>query len=782
MRGSKWVIRAGLALLSIVLAFSYVSPGQSAGGLKDTGPDFERQFEETILKNPEDLTFVLRLTGGKKQYYPGQVIPIELEFSSSRPDTYQVNTATYDRSGRLGIDGFHLSNRVGVEDPMREYFSLLTGFIGGGIHGTPVLQQKLVTIHLELNEWFRFDQPGHFRLYLTTARVTRRCTAKTGSCPAPVASNIVEFDILPEDEAWASGEAKRAVHKIENDVADIERRKGCRILRFLGTRQAVREMIRRYSYGAWGCEFEYMAGLMGARDREYVVQEMDRSLVSPGYAVTGSFLRTISRLAALLKSGAEADITETRRVVEQEMTRNLTRLAEVLPQKTGQARARAFHALLLSVDNQRAGKNPALSSVMESLGEEMAAVFPLLPVQSQETLLSWNDHWKRFGSFAMIPALRRVFEEAPDERIRLRERALIRLYELNPSEGRELILKEIRSLKPRVGVRALGLLPESELPEMDGVFLQMLSKNNIGQLYVPLVSPAYLIERYGTPAIFADVKSFYETELAGRTCPLAPPFLAYFLRVNTAYGETALRNFLKTWEPGRPQCYQEFFRRTMPLHCSSELEQIAIESLRHKDPRVVLDAAKALSLHGSPEAERPLWDALRNWRKRWQGRENQLHYRTFGSLRSEADIVHSWNVGLDTNLATALAEGRAWLSDREKLQKIKELCITENCHYQLSHKINRWGARVPISPSFAQDGKWGLSVAQYERMTMEQAKEKLGQFPPGTIFSWKPYNCGKVVHTVDEMFPVVAGFIEGFGMRVQRICEIPSVVVPPKVN
>ena len=78
--------------------------------------------------------------------------------------------------------------------------------------------------------------------------------------------------------------------------SDMDRRKGCRMLRFLGTDLAVDEMIKRYGESQWGCDFEFTAGLFGARDRERVVRLLEAGLRAADQPVSESYLRTLAVL------------------------------------------------------------------------------------------------------------------------------------------------------------------------------------------------------------------------------------------------------------------------------------------------------------------------------------------------------------------------------------------------------------------------------------------------------------------------------------------------------
>src|SRR5258706_734091 len=87
----------------------------------------------------DSVHLTLRLGGGESQFRPGETIPIELEFASEVPRRFVVDTATYDRSGRLTIDQYHIEPNELVTDPLLDYLASSRGFVGGGVFGMPVL-------------------------------------------------------------------------------------------------------------------------------------------------------------------------------------------------------------------------------------------------------------------------------------------------------------------------------------------------------------------------------------------------------------------------------------------------------------------------------------------------------------------------------------------------------------------------------------------------------------------------------------------------------------------
>src|SRR5215831_6475309 len=132
-------------------------------------------FLPSAVQQPQadsPIRLTLRLTGGRLQFRPGEIIPIELEFSSATPKRFTVDGATYDRSGRLTIDEFVIDRIDDVSDPMLDYFGAIGGYTGGGIGGFGVLGEKPFTVKLEVNESFRFDKPGTYILAVKSRRVT----------------------------------------------------------------------------------------------------------------------------------------------------------------------------------------------------------------------------------------------------------------------------------------------------------------------------------------------------------------------------------------------------------------------------------------------------------------------------------------------------------------------------------------------------------------------------------------------------------------------------------
>src|SRR5947209_9418762 len=86
----------------------------------------------SVMCQESGVAFTIRFAGGANQFHVGELIPIELSFSASAPDRYDIESRNYDRSGRLNIEQFHV-NPPG-RDPLLTYFSE-GSFFGGGLGG-----------------------------------------------------------------------------------------------------------------------------------------------------------------------------------------------------------------------------------------------------------------------------------------------------------------------------------------------------------------------------------------------------------------------------------------------------------------------------------------------------------------------------------------------------------------------------------------------------------------------------------------------------------------------
>ena len=741
-----------------------------------------RQYNERRAKNPEGLLFTVRLKDSRKQFHHGEMIALELSFASTKRDTFTLDAATYDRSGRLHSDGFALDPRDGAVDPIADYFnSELDSFMLGGLRGIPDLTEKPYLITVELNEWQRIDRPGRYRLYVVSSRVGRKggrgVFLDNGS--SPVVSNVIEFEVLPRDQKWARQKLTETLSALGKPNSD--RNAACRTLRFLGTTSAAIEMRKRFRGDDNKCEWEYKFGLIGSPHRDFVIRDMENAISLRDQPVTSHFISTLSLLEFTKRAGAappyvgdtdeqfrqrQALMEKRRSVYDELRLHHLRQLVIAIPQKQGQARATSLQTLLDNRSELNAGDLPQWSTLLASLPE----VFNRLPLDDQLRVLQYQ--WKPIASAAMLPVLREVFkysynttnnsqlEDIFDQfRQRdLRSTALRRLYELSPDEGRRLILAEIRRPKLRVNEDVLRSLPDETLPELSTVLLANLEEaRSNGNWYIDSISE--LIERYATDEIVSRVRAVYESQDAGKwDCRTQAALLAYFARVAPSTVGAYLNKALAAKDRGYAGCFHRVLKDVADLHMSAEVEEVATAALDNADSEVVSQAASVLAEYGSADAEKALWRRL----EKWNEEATQTRTAEAGEQKLSADQEK-----IEKALRQALTSGQAWLSEPEKLKRVRDLCLTENSRDEVDRMITGWDPQIYVAFNSYGDEPSTIGVTNHELKSLNALKKKLLQFPKGTVFKFKTTVSRGDESKADEVFQQLKSYLEEHGMKLR---------------
>src|ERR1035437_8511785 len=120
---SPAIIRCAGLMTAILLL-----PVLAMAGRQD---QFERLHRAEIEKGCPEVKFAMRLKDDKTQFHAGETIRVELLFSCPVTNAYALDAATYDRSGRLPSEQWHLDpENLGI-DPLSDYFAECAGMMGG---------------------------------------------------------------------------------------------------------------------------------------------------------------------------------------------------------------------------------------------------------------------------------------------------------------------------------------------------------------------------------------------------------------------------------------------------------------------------------------------------------------------------------------------------------------------------------------------------------------------------------------------------------------------------
>src|SRR3989441_2619288 len=604
-----------------------------------------------------DSNVVLQVTiaGNQQEFRIGETIPLRLSFKTTVKDTYEVNTAQYDRSGRMSYERFALSPAEGAVDPLPTYNGSM-----GGLTSYQFLSPEPWTIKLNLNEWIRFTQPGEYRLVVTSNRVSARDRSNSiGASPVTVRSNEIVLKIVPANAAWqkqvyneavAVLDARAPTQREQMEKYTTSRRQAIETLRFLGSADATRELAKRMrGEDSDGLDYICMRGLISSPERAVARSALEEALADPDHSIDSNFLYTLRMV------NSEPGVVnpnwrdDNQRAVEQ--------LVAALPIKRGNALS-----ISLATALAQAWDLAALpKETTDKLIGQLTSMFDQLPLKEQNTLLTFR--WNKIASPAMLPILRRYaqsYRDFPEMRevsaydsLTLSGSALRHWYELDPAGARPAVITEITRPRPRFSAAVLGILPDETLPEVGFALAEHFAAR---EDLDGLSNLASLIAGYASRAILPLITEKLDPRIGKCACAIQNPILAYLLRTSPALARPRIEKAIVTRGKNFSACNHSLFQIVSEIHYDPMLEEIGIHSLDDPDPQIAGTAAIMLGKFGSPATESALWRRYQSWSAQWAGHESELELMFADRLD---DRIHQ--LGLGVNLVQALVTGKSWL-------------------------------------------------------------------------------------------------------------------------
>jgi hypothetical protein len=251
-----------------------------------------------------DVSVQLTLMNGQTVSRQGEVVELKVRYSSRSPGKYTLSINRIDRSGRIdrggrrdGVDLLCLQPDIGT-DPLDDYFhSLPARYMLAGAVPYRQIGAGPITTDLELNEWWSLP-PGQYRLSIQSKRVN----LEEGGAPVPVQSNWITFQIVNAEPAWQSSAFTGAISTLDSPTAtSAEKEHAAKALRFLGSEDASRELVRRFWRSSpqnlgWK---DFKFGLYGTPFRRTAIQEMKAILQSSRDATKDWFIDVMVNLELL---------------------------------------------------------------------------------------------------------------------------------------------------------------------------------------------------------------------------------------------------------------------------------------------------------------------------------------------------------------------------------------------------------------------------------------------------------------------------------------------------
>ena len=681
--------------------------------------------------SPSDIEFTVKTRGEQTTFRIGEVIPFELSFVSTAPDKYRLDTANYVRSGRLNEEQFAVEPSTGWSDPLYRYFHAFQGFIGGGLRDFNPLSLKPTVIPIELNEWVQFNRPGRYRITVISGRVSV-LSGPVGTAQRRLKSNELTLTILAASQQWQQQTLQHAVAVLDTTKPSAApaagqpnpSRDAAKTLRYLGTAEAAREMVRRLNDENVSADFRF--GLVGSPAHDAALQAMQDALVAPQYPVTSDFLTTMSVVA--LPTEDSGNLPTQREQLEARFREDLI---ASLANKQGDALAASTQTI---IEEAAIRSRPLPPDLKRKLTEQIVSNFDLLPVSKQAELLQYR--WNALDQQAMLPLVRKVAQRYQDfPQLRLMNAyeynntsaaALQHWYAMDADGARPAMIQEMLRPRPRFDAKVLGGLPDKELPEVEQTLVQHLRASERYEVNSNLAS---LIYRYASPNVESAVIEQLDPQLGKMACAVQEPLLAYLIKVDPEAARPRLERAMEARGEGFSACNHSLLVEAGDLQNHPVLAELATKSLDDPDPEIAGNAADYLAKYGDASAEDVLWTHLIAWNQRWQGHEEQLRDGYKGGL----DGV--WIAGVGTNLIMALATGQAWLTDETKLRRLEQLSVTAQQRQETERYLSTWKAR-PWDINFIPIESGQFEIVQYHSPSLKSAEDKLKQFPGGTHFRW----------------------------------------------
>lgn len=670
----------------------------------------------SAASTPADVQFTLAIDNHAAVFHAGEIIPLTLSFSSTTPGRYRTSLRIGDRSGRLGAETYCVE--PAAPDPLASYFKG-RNYAGGGGATPAVLGETAITAPADLNDWHTMP-PGRYRVYAVSSRIYWQAEGR--STTGPVRSNTIDIEVSAHDPEWEREQLKNAALTVSGTSPDALH--AARVLRFLNTQDSARQLAKLFiASNQQSLGREFLFGLFGSPYPQLVVEAMRAELAAPDHAITGEFIQELVNIevnndpnwdystALDGQPQARQAFQQRRNAHIQELQNAESRIAAAaLARKNPTAHAQTLQTIMTIADD------PAATA---SLRPALIAAWNDLPVSTQQDLI--QSRWQSIASPEMIPVLRRMLAEPPPARgpqAMLRELVLQHLLDLDPTEGRAAIRKELLNPAASPSLATIKLLPPEDIAEALTPAVERIVKRTARDLDYALV------ERYADAGVLQPMQAAFEAQLGRWPCEPQSAMLRYFLRVAPEYGAKEAAASLA--ERRNTGCYRLLLTglgRELP-----KVESLAIAELDDADPEVVKSAAQTLGAWGTADAEKPLWTRLDGFRREWAGKEDQLRPGPQAGSRAAT---------LEAALVTAIGAGTSWLCPPEKLARLRELVSTDASRRQISTWTAQWKESVAaIQPRWFPEDQPTFALLQYSALTEEQLQAKVVQFPRGTEFTW----------------------------------------------
>jgi hypothetical protein len=711
-------------------------------------------------QNVADLHVELRSATGSNRFQVGDVIPLQLVFSSSVPDRYlepclQLHTSCF------GYPVCRFANHWKFSITPEEGWVDLDHPCAAMSGPTFVVEDHDLTsqptiVPYELTERFRFDAPGKYTVTFSTdigldddSNPRPELFKVTKEAPDKHSVNIkaeFQFEIISADPQWQKELIRKGYEAYSGKEPQLTNPPSAELAQYkkdtaglcnLGTPEATRVIVELLLRG----HSEVRSCLERSPNPEAAVQEMERLLSDPSAAIAPEFFSEL----LILKNVENRKPTGFSYVRQQDADGERERLVAALPHKQGEA----LNASLLAVLQYppASQKSPAeWSSYALPFSDPVraltAANFEHFPPDAQKWLLT--DRWDLIRSKGMLPVVQRLAESGDGP-------ALLRWQDLDPSAADAFERAEIVRPAPRFSSFYLRLsqpLLPAEEEQLASNFDKLAEQYNLQQYNDSLVRVATLLHRYGSRSILSTVLPVINADWNRWPCSVGYPALAYLLKVSPEDAAPKVEEAARQANKG-PCSTPTFFTDLGTLEASPVLEGPAFSQLGDPPGPLARDAADYLRRYASAESKAHVWERMEYWQRRRAALKQPSSPQTPTAQEQQTQSIA-------TSLVDGFERAQGWLlrpEDETRLLSllgdgaIKSAACASQCGSNLSvagpanfaiyeQKTEPNYQLAPILDYLQPQNRHRYSILQYSCPNMQALKDKLLQFPVGSSFNF----------------------------------------------
>jgi hypothetical protein len=596
----------------------------------------------------------LWLAEGKTVYRAGEPIQLNLTFTASEAG-YSLNGTTTNPASP--VDTLFLSPTTGV-------FPWLDDQARGHRYGPDYASissleiSKPVTVGLLLNAVYRFDVAGHYKVHVVTNRVSSGDLLHSQPLGS-LTSNEVEFDVEAMsdiDEAARAAALEKQIREAKNmQQAQPFAEELDWLTGDASTRAKLSLFLRPKTF--YPFDVNVTRGLWTARNRAFVVAELERALADPTDPLSTGFslLETTASLKARMAVPFDPAMPDKALPMDQIEGQYLHQMAASLLQRTGEPLVTAAQTVFVRLAQRK-----------ETTGNDFAAAREVLIThfaQVNEYSVDWllNSYGTYLQDQRMVPALETILQTQKDP-VLSGERAAVeaQLIKLAPQNVRSFVVGEVCA-DYRVQLKPIQDAPFDVLPETDECLKEQIhaASENVKHGGVDLQMKTALAARFATNAHYDDFLALYEKSSGNWDGQARGGMLAYLMRWDAKRALPLLEAALPIGaEQLEPNISFALFR----AYYSPGLDAFLRKRLATGPPEQAGMAAFEMSQNGPAEDQDILRERLSRWRTQWSGKD-----------------IPDAEGKLESELVQAVIQGKEWKMPEAPASTLRESCLSSVC-------------------------------------------------------------------------------------------------------